>query len=99
MKKVLTIGLAALALAGGVAATSGAAQAADWNHGGGYGHESYGHESDGRGDYGHERHDRDGWRGGERWRGGYRHGWNGGCATYRTWSPYYGRYVVRNRCY
>jgi hypothetical protein len=32
MKKILTIGLAAAALAGGVVATSGAAQAADWNH-------------------------------------------------------------------
>ncbi len=84
MKKLLTVGLAAAALAGGLAATSGAAQAAEWNHGGRYG--------------GHERYERDHWRGGgERWRGGYRYG--GACSSYRVWSPYYGRYVLRTRCY
>lgn len=80
MKKVLTIGLAAAALAGGVAATSGAAQAAEWNHGHHYGHERYG---------------RDHWRG-HGWRGGYRYN---ACHSYRVWSPYYGRYVLRSRCY
>jgi hypothetical protein len=48
MNKLLTIGLAAAALAGGVAATSGAAQAADWNHG--------------RYERDHWRGDRDDWR-------------------------------------
>jgi hypothetical protein len=57
MKKLLTIGLAAAALAGGALATSGA-QAADWNHG-----------RDGGGRYEQGRHDRDDWR----WRRGYRH--------------------------
>ncbi len=86
MKKVLTIGLAAAALAGGVAATSGAAQAADWNHGGDHGRYDRGHS-----DRGH-------WRGGgERWHGGYRY--RSTCRTFRTWSPYYGRYVLRTRCY
>ena len=92
MNKVLTIGLAAATLAGGVAATSGAAQAADWNNGY-YGHDRY--DS-------HERYDR---RDHREWRGDRRDGWGGGyryrevCRSYRSWSPYYGRYVTRTRCY
>ncbi len=81
MKKVLTIGLAAAALAAGIASTSGAAQAADWNHG------RYDH---------HDRYDRHHWRG-DHWRGGYRH--HETCRSYRAWSPAYGRYVVRTRCF
>ena len=95
MNKLLTIGLAAAALAGGIAATSSAAQAADWNHGGyqdhgrndgGYQGSSRGDRDRGRGD--HER--------GDRGRGGYRYG---GCHSYRTWKPYWGRYTTVTRCY
>ena len=84
MKKVLTIGLAAAALAGGVAATSGAAQAADWNHG------SYSHDRYDRSDR-NDRYDR------HHWRAGYRH--HETCRSYRTWSPYFHRYTVRTRCF
>ncbi|HEY5411540.1 MAG TPA: hypothetical protein VIJ94_12520 [Caulobacteraceae bacterium] len=91
MNKVLTIGLAAATLMGGVAATSGAAQAADWNHGG---HYQSGHDRGGRDHYrGGERNDR-------RWDRGHRgYGYAGGCHTYRTWNPYWHRYTVRTRCF
>ena len=94
MNKLLTIGLAAAALVGGVAATSGAAQAADWNHGGR--HES-GREWGGGRDHfrGGERHDR-GWDRGYR---GYGYGYGGGCRTFRTWNPYWGRYTLQTRCF
>ena len=110
MNKLLTIGLAAATLAGGVAATSGAAQAADWNHGGG------GYESDhGRGGGYESDHDRGG--GGDHYRGGDRHdrrwerGYGGygygygygyrdrGCRQYRTWNSYWGRYTMVTRCF
>jgi hypothetical protein len=87
MKKLLTIGLAAAALAGGVVGVSGAAQAADGNHDG-YDHGRY----DG-GRYDRDRHDRDDWRG----RGGYRH--HEVCRTVWRYSPYYGRTVRTVRCY
>ena len=85
MKKMLTIGLAAAALAGGVAATSGAAQAAEWNHGRYEGRADHGR-------YGHEGYGRDHWRG-----GGYRH--HEVCRTVWRYSPYYGRTVRTVRCY
>ena len=90
MKKLLTIGLAAAALAGGLAASSGAALAADWNHHG------YDH-----GRYEQGRYDRDHWRGDHgdrRWnRGwGYHHEV---CHTVWRYSPYYGHNVRTVRCY
>ena len=92
MNKLLTIGLAAAALAGGIAATSGAAQA-DERGQGGY------HQSD-RSDRDHGRGDRDRGRGdherGDRGRDGYRYG---GCQSYRTWNPHWGRYTTVTRCY
>ena len=99
MNKLLTIGLAAAALASGVAATSGAAQAADWNNGGYYGHDRYDDHAR------YDNRDRNDWRGDRNeWRGDRRDGWRSGyryrqvCRSYRSWSPYYGRYITRTRC-
>ncbi len=105
MNKLLTIGLAAATLAGGVAASSGAAQAADW--GGRDGHYDGDHNRGGERDRGEWRGERDRgeWRGerdrGE-WRGrdyGYGYGYRRVCRTYRTWNPYWGRYTTQTRCY
>ena len=91
MKKVLTIALAAAALAGGVAGTSGVAQAADWGHG------YYGHDRD----YDHDRYDHDRYgrhdRGDWRWRGGYHH--REVCRSYTVWNRYWHRYTRVTRCY
>ena len=94
MKKLLTIGLAAAALAGGVAASSGPALAADWNHGGynqGYDRDHNDHD---RGEWRGDRHDR-------RYRHEYRrgYGYREVCRTVWRWSPYYGRNVRSVRCY
>ncbi len=87
MNKMLTIGLAAATLAGGMAASAGAAQAADWNHGGRY--ESDHHR-------GGDRHHR-GWERGDR---GYGYGYGyRGCREYRTWNSYRGRYTTVTRCF
>ncbi len=95
MNKILTIGLAAATLAGGMAASSGAALAADWNHGGDRyqsDHDRGGRDHDRRGD----RHDR-GWARGDR---GYGYGYGyRGCREYRTWNSYRGRYTTVTRCF
>lgn len=77
MNKLLTIGLAAAALAGGVAASSSPAMADDWNHRGYYDHGNY--------DRDHGRYDRDDWRRGHAY--GYRHR----CTHWFTRNPYTGR--------
>ncbi len=92
MKKILTIALAAATLAGGLAATATPAAARDWG-----GRDRH---------YGHDRGDRDHYRGGRGWRehDGWRDrdGWRGRDRDFGDgwrWSRGGYRYGYGSRCY
>ena len=85
MNKLLTIGLAAAALAGGVAASSSPAMADDWNNRGYYDHGNY--------DRDHGRYDRDDYR------RAHGYGYRGARCTHYWQRNWQGRMIRHVRCY